>query len=152
MAFIMSDGADILKKKITSTRISKECLQVNMEMIDVKIKIEENSKAICREKAALTDQLLDLFEKMKTGTSQEMMNQVYLLYQHLNELDTIVSPYVRNHMSLVAQYEELEKTMNRYKSGIAYVESNIPDEKEITVYKIKPKYDEEGCDGLSRRY
>jgi len=152
MAFIMSDGADILKKKITSTRISKECLQVNMEMIDVKIKIEENSKAICREKAALTDQLLDLFEKMKTGTSQEMMNQVYLLYQHLNELDTIVSPYVRNHMSLVAQYEELEKTMNRYKSGIAYVESNIPDEKEITVYKIKPKYDEEGCDGLPRRY
>lgn len=136
----LTDAKDLVSKKILINKMSIDNLKTQIEFAKAAIKLQYLTSEAARKKIPLVEQLNEIFEKQLIEFTEERQLQCNELYEQINAIDQPTEEY----LVVLNTLEKKEEEMLNLMPKIQYLESQLPSQQEIDVYKIKVLDDQSG--------
>lgn len=131
----ISDAYELISKKILINKLSVENLNTQIKFSHTSAKLQLATVEMARKKLKLVKKLTPILEKQLSEFTEERQIKCVKIYNKINELDTPTDEF----KELCNQLRSLEHEMMGLIKKLQYLEAQIPAEKVITNYNIKPK-------------
>lgn len=133
------ESYNLLHNIILKDKMAIECLKTQENMMSKEILISGHIMKCCQKKAEIIKEKLELTEKQLLNFYEKRQEKINELSQKLAEID---NPQARANAKIARWKKErieLEELLHKLLKNIEYIEKNIPEQAQATVYTAKPK-------------